>query len=134
MANKTLKGIGQLFSDYKSHCKFKGTSFKLDLDTFSTLVIQHCFYCGDPPTTIRRNCTVTRYKGKVKKYNYVSSPLQGLDRLNPKKGYMPKNVVPCCPTCNYMKQSQTLSQFLKHVNKVYSNLFKKFKSGNTDGT
>jgi hypothetical protein len=34
------------------------------------------------------------------------------------KGYEPKNVVPCCPTCNGMKGSLKLDVFLRQVRKV----------------
>lgn len=41
----------------------------------------------------------------------------GIDRVDPTKGYIIDNCVPCCTTCNYMKRILQRDEFLDHVKK-----------------
>lgn len=43
-----------------------------------------------------------------------------IDRVDPTKGYIIDNCVPCCTTCNYMKRILQRDEFLDHVKKIYN--------------
>ena len=42
----------------------------------------------------------------------------GIDRLDPTRGYIAKNVVPCCKTCNVAKLRMSREEFLNWVWRV----------------
>jgi hypothetical protein len=53
-------------------------------------------------------------RGKPSEFRY-----QGMDRVEPKLGYVTGNVVPCCKTCNWAKQRMGLIEFRKWVTRVF---------------
>ena len=42
----------------------------------------------------------------------------GVDRIDSSVGYVEGNVVPCCPTCNVMKNEHTQEDMLNHMIKM----------------
>lgn len=56
---------------------------------------QPCHYCGIAPSP--------------------GGKLNGLDRVDSTQGYLDKNTVPCCATCNSMKGPFTKDVFVSHV-------------------
>jgi len=46
----------------------------------------------------------------------------GLDRIDNDKGYIPGNVVQCCLTCNHMKRSHSVDEWVAHMRKVLEHL------------
>ena len=58
--------------------------FSLTIEQFKEIISKPCHYCGTKPF---RNI---QYRGNDK---YKSN---GIDRINPSRGYEPGNVVPCC--------------------------------------
>lgn len=42
----------------------------------------------------------------------------GIDRVDNSIGYVKSNLKPCCSTCNYMKHTLTLNEFLEHMKKI----------------
>jgi len=99
--------FNQLFATYKWHAKDRNFEFLLTREEFQILTKGDCFYCGKPPAQI--------YKGQSNKTPYVYN---GVDRLDNKKGYATENAVSCCKTCNDMKRSRTVEQFLDACNSV----------------
>jgi hypothetical protein len=51
----------------------------------------------------------------------------GIDRMDPKMGYVLNNVVPCCEQCNYLKNRYSFLDFLEIISRIYNNLSKKSK-------
>ena len=84
------------YSRYKSGVKDRGISFNITFEEFMIFWQQLCYYCN----------------GKIKTI--------GLDRKDPLKGYVLKNLVSCCSGCNYAKQSLTTSQFISLCKKIAS--------------
>jgi 5-methylcytosine-specific restriction endonuclease McrA len=105
--NKTYKSPveGRLYSNYKKD----GKEFFLLFDEFSQLVNSNCYYCGSKPFLIRYNKTKSREK-----------PLNGIDRLNSKLGYIKENCVPCCVHCNRAKMDRSEKDFKEWVDLVHS--------------
>jgi hypothetical protein len=49
------------------------------------------------------------------------TPAFGIDRVDPRQGYVPDNVQPCCSTyCNYMKKDMALEDFKQHVGYIHA--------------
>ena len=86
------------FSEYKGNAHSAGRPFELTFEEFSKFWGQECFYCGDRIETI------------------------GLDRVDSSVGYVLKNVVSCCATCNEAKMDKTQEEFIQHCRKVVANL------------
>ena len=77
---------------YKSAAKKAGRVLALPIEDFEILVKSNCHYCGAEPVT-----------------------LNGIDRLDNKKGYFLDNCVPCCPVCNWMKSDLSLNEFSEKI-------------------
>jgi hypothetical protein len=87
--------------------KRRSLSFNLTVEQFQEICQLPCFYCYAPPAT------------KM----YVGGGVKnGIDRVDPSKGYEPNNVVPCCPTCNDMKSAMKQDEFLTKIKAIYLNL------------
>jgi hypothetical protein len=98
-----------LVSRYKRSAKDKGVSFSLSDDELSTLFKSPCRYCGRSETH-----TCKGLGESSGDYSYV-----GIDRVNTFKGYTTENTVPCCWTCNMMKNTLSEEDFLGHVRLIY---------------
>lgn len=68
--------------------------FTLSLKRFAEIVTQKCFYCG----------TIDK--------------LNGIDRVDNSKHYIEGNVVSCCPTCNRMKHTMTIQEFVNKCSSI----------------
>lgn len=94
------------FIGYQRTAKLRYLSWELNEESFRTLILGDCFYCGVHPN----RSTQDRF-GNVVLYN-------GVDRLDSSQGYISSNVVSCCKICNYMKRSLSVSEFLTHVKSI----------------
>lgn len=90
-----------LLAQYLDGAKTRGHEWKLDADTFTKLVTGNCHYCGSPPT-----------ERKAPTYTYAGN---GIDRINPDRGYVWDNVVSCCTRCNFAKGSMRYDEFIAWV-------------------
>jgi hypothetical protein len=77
---KSLKGR---FNAAKRRRSKAGHIFTISFKTYKELILLPCEYCG----------------GQLNEQGL------GLDRIDNLKGYIEGNVVPCCKTCNIMKNS-----------------------------
>lgn len=102
-----------LFREYEKAAERRNKEFDLALDTFHTIITQNCLYCGQAPTPILRK--------KLAKDSQDFKCL-GIDRLDSSKGYIEGNVVPCCPTCNFMKQQLGYEEFISKMQQILRNL------------
>jgi hypothetical protein len=84
----------------------------LSLENFSKLIIQNCYYCGEPPKQ------VTYGKNKIVKDRTFMK--NGIDRIDSNGNYDVNNCVPCCKICNMMKSNLTKDDFLNHIKKIYN--------------
>jgi hypothetical protein len=87
--------------------------FKLSKEEVKNLINGNCYYCGNKPQM--RDWVKTRFKEEA-------LPTNGIDRINPNKGYIPGNCVSCCPMCNYMKIDYNINDFKNQIYKIYHNL------------
>lgn len=97
--------LNRIKNAYKSNAKVRNISWELTDSEFLELVTKSCVYCGH-----------------TQEYN-------GIDRIDPNKGYTINNCVPCCGWCNTMKLNHSLEEFLQHITNIYN--FQKEKQGST---
>ena len=74
---------------YKSNAKRRGLQFLLTRDEFMAFWKKACYYCGADMKTV------------------------GLDRVDPKIGYLKENLVSCCRLCNRAKSDLSQAAFLE---------------------
>lgn len=99
-----------LWRTYQQGARERNISWELSVDQFLQLVTQNCYYCGETP----------KYRSKRYGTNLMhTTPVNGIDRLDPSKTYTIDNCVTCCSYCNYMKQAHNKESFLKHIEKIH---------------
>ena len=86
------------YNTLKSQSKKRGLKVKITLGFFSKLIKEPCYYCGKPNKT------------------------KGLDRIRNELGYLITNVVSCCNTCNWMKNTHTVGEFIEHCRAIVANI------------
>jgi hypothetical protein len=104
------------------HYKDRGLSFE-NFIYFSSL---DCFYCGEPPKynnpfgktyeqyllSNKKPCSKEWFDQQFISYN-------GVDKMVPGNDYHDLyNLVPCCKTCNWMKQLLGMEIFILQCNKI----------------
>jgi hypothetical protein len=47
-------------------------------------------------------------------------PALGIDRQDSSENYTAENAMPCCTTCNFMKQVMPIHEFVSHVRKIHA--------------
>lgn len=95
-----------LYSTYKWHAAKRELEFILSKEEFADLTSRVCFYCGSEP----KQLFGVNLNGQ---YTY-----NGIDRLENNKGYTPENSVPCCGTCNDMKRTRSVEDFIQACKRV----------------
>lgn len=100
-----------VYAGYLSGAKKRGLEFSLTREQWDAMTQLNCFYCGSEPSNIATH----RYHGAFV-YN-------GIDRLDPNKGYIEGNVVPCCFECNRAKNDMSYSQFLDWIGRLTDHQF-----------
>lgn len=106
-AQKPDAAFNSVFAIYRWQAKKADRDFLLTREEFKILTQQPCFYCGDPPSNIKKS-----HAGNYFVYN-------GVDRVENSQGYRMDNVVPCCHTCNAMKQEFAQGILFEKVAKIY---------------
>lgn len=94
-----------VYSTYKRQALKRGYAFEISFEDFLEIIQKDCNYCGDPPS----NCF--KSNGRELYYN-------GLDRVINNMHYTIDNVVPCCGTCNMMKNKFDRTEFLQKLQKI----------------
>lgn len=94
---RTAKGR---FNHSKKTAVKRGLSFSLSLEQYTALISSPCYYCKGPlnPTGV------------------------GLDRKSSALGYIETNVVPCCGSCNRVKNDILSVDEMLQVSKLLSDL------------
>ena len=87
-AKEVLMRKSSSFAMYATGASSRKMTFEITKEAYDQIVSTPCYYCG------------LWREGSI-----------GMDRKDSRVGYLPDNVVPCCPTCNFMKRSLTVDQF-----------------------
>jgi len=102
-----LTAFNVLYMRYKKTAEKRKLVFDLTEEDFSFITKMNCSYCGAEP-------------GQITKTSKSSYTYTGIDRVDNGKGYNLQNVVPCCGLCNSMKRDLSASNFLEHIERIYS--------------
>jgi hypothetical protein len=90
-------GANAKFTTLCRNAKLREIDVTIDLEFYTELLFNApCHYCGD----------VVIHGGG------------GVDRIESNIGYIEGNVVPCCPTCNVMKNVMSTSDMINHMKKI----------------
>jgi len=101
-----LSSARQAYGKYKHTAKARNITFQLTFDEFLKLVLAPCYLCGS--VKLGR----TSYSSDSKKgADTPTFKHNGIDRVNSTKGYVKKNVKPCCWKCNRMKSDLSIRGF-----------------------
>lgn len=93
-----IKAMRRLHRRYVRNCKNNNVYWELSVEFFHKITSQPCEYCQKLPAQ----------KDRAYIYN-------GIDRVNPHKGYEVGNVVPCCKECNSLKSNKLTYEETKVV-------------------
>ncbi len=94
--------FNKLYYKYSLSARRRGISFKISRSVFRRFTSSPCYYCGVFPEYIT--------KSGQGAYTY-----NGIDRIDPSRGYKKDNLVTCCYKCNMAKGSMTQKQFIDWV-------------------
>ena len=94
---------GIILKGYRRDARRRNLSWELTEEQFDELTSSDCFYCGGPPSTVKK--PVATYEGGEFIYN-------GIDRVDNSFGYMSENVVTCCKICNRAKSDMPFEDFM----------------------
>jgi hypothetical protein len=97
--SNTNTGSFQTFEQKIEKCKEKGLECDMTKKNFEEISLLGCHYCGR--------------KGP-----------SGIDRIDSSIGHMKHNILPCCTSCNCMKNKMSYGAFLEHSSKVSKHVSK----------
>lgn len=95
------------FPEYRNNAKRRGIKFNLSIKEFEGIVSKPCHYCS----------------GFSKDRN-IHSRGNGIDRKDSNNGYEVNNCVPCCATCNFIKNNMGYKDFINYIKSVYKTIKK----------
>lgn len=91
------------YPEYASNARRRNIEFMLSIEEFEEIINQECYYCGG--FSVDRN---------------PKSRGQGIDRKDSNRGYEYSNCVPCCATCNFVKNSMPHNTFIQYIRDLYA--------------
>lgn len=100
----------------------RGLEWSLSLEQFEKLVFSNCHYTGRPPST-----TVNVFKNMSLHADHLEHGIityNGIDRVDPSKGYTIDNCVPCCYDANSAKMAMTADQFKAFIKECSNHMNK----------
>jgi hypothetical protein len=100
-----------LYSIYRLNAKKRNFEYTITIDDFRTLTSKECYYCGELPQYAHDGVTCST--------PYVYN---GIDRVDNLIGYTLENCVTCCRICNWMKRTQSQSDFIEKCAKITQNI------------
>lgn len=98
----------ETYNRYRKVAAARGFSFSLTRDEFTAITTRSCHYCNAPPS---QRCSRRHFNGV---FIYT-----GIDRKDSSSGYNAENCLPCCGTCNVMKQDMPYQSFLDHIRRIH---------------
>ena len=101
--------FNSVVASYKQAAYKRNIGWNLSDEEVITIFSENCYYCNNKDSNLK-------IQGKWEfKYN-------GIDRLNPEKGYSIDNVKACCKSCNMRKWDSSEKEFYKWIEQTYKYL------------
>lgn len=99
------------YNSYKHGAAKRNHEFNISLKEFKIISLNNCFYCNKPPQN--KDLSKIKWIAKFRKNEKIA--INGIDRVDNKKGYISKNIVACCEKCNGDKHSVTIEMARKMI-------------------
>jgi hypothetical protein len=96
--NQFKNSYSSLLKFYKIRAEKKNIPFLLTDEQFNIIRTMNCYLCNKPTN---------------------SDHINGIDRIDSKKGYDFENCVPCCAGCNYLKKDYAVDEFIYKLYMIY---------------
>lgn len=110
-ADPLVKIRNAVISSYKGGATSRGLAWELTQEQALALFASDCYFCGSPPTNLKKRCSGD---GKFEFPFWYN----GIDRLDSTQGYYPANVVSCCKVCNRAKSDMPYAGFCAWLARV----------------
>src|SRR6185436_5078570 len=117
--------INASWNCYKRNAHNRNIDWQLTKEEFQSIIFKNCHYCGTSPSIkynvfgwTRRKKVVSEQAKQRQENGLVL--INGIDRVDNKKGYSLDNCVACCKHCNVGKLNQTKEEFLQWINRVWT--------------
>ena len=94
----------------QASAKARGIECTITVEDYINTATKNCHYCGASPVPI----------DYLTRKEEIPIPVNGIDRQDSSLGYILNNIVPCCRTCNTMKNDLTVENFLQHTQRIVS--------------
>lgn len=103
--------VNCLRSEYIRGASERNFPWELVEEDFETIIQQPCYFCGQEP----------EFHISDQRFNKTNTPFlrNGIDRLDPTKGYTKENSVSCCSMCNRMKSNYSITDFYEKIKRIY---------------
>lgn len=110
-----------LYGSYRNRAKKDNRLFELTFEQFKDLIIQNCVYCDAEPKEYNTYINDGNKSRAIQPASIDRAWIKanGVDRINPKQGYILTNCDPCCAQCNYTKSDYTKEEFLVHNERIH---------------
>lgn len=112
LKKKDGSALRSRFNHYKQNAKSRNIEFDIDFELFSNLVTQNCIHCNEEPKMnlqyYNAKKAYAQKNGSEFQEEYFRSQIpsmNGLDRIDPTKGYIVNNLQTMCSTCNIGKMA-----------------------------
>lgn len=109
------------YSHLRRRNRKKGFNEIITLGEFIILSKSPCHYCGVKHSREIED-RLCESKSKKKFSDHILL-INGIDRIDPSKGYTSANSVPCCSKCNFAKHTMQEQEFFDWVEMVYNHIF-----------
>jgi hypothetical protein len=100
--------LNTAFLRTRGNAKTRNIEFSISKSYYESVSKNNCYYCNQKPMQDSKDSV-----SRCPSYN-------GLDRIDPRYGYIENNVVSCCKYCNYAKHNLSLTEFKEWLIKCYS--------------
>lgn len=97
----------RLFRRYRESAKRRKLEFSITTEDLRELSKMNCNYCGIEPRQIMHE--------KDANGPYIHN---GLDRIDPLKGYTKENITTCCKNCNRAKSDMTKEEWVSYIDRL----------------
>lgn len=117
----------QIYTAYRGRARRNNRDFTISKEEFIAICEQNCYYCGKEPKETYQVYNKKKYESNFQGYifdeewakDYIIK-VNGVDRVDPKQGYVSTNCKPACFRCNEMKMGSTEEEFYEEVKRIYN--------------
>ena len=121
-------GRSRLWGQYRRDAAKRNIAFLVTPEKFFELVESDCYYCGVSLSNEIKIYSMLRRGGSLVREQISSYVYNGIDRVDPTRGYVEGNLVPCCRQCNVAKWNMPQQEFYDWIERIVKH--RKHKTAN----